>query len=240
MIYYLTTDMEPLLIENFPFDKYEVETCTFTPTLLAKGQTACWQVFIQNSFKKDGRGFPFGYLKSNSAGTAVNLYVCPYNYPQLHPLLSELLKNPKTFNNLKWQKDLENYLLTVPSYYVQPLKNAMKKFLPQGTPLDRIEGGIPYQVAEELKKLKVKAKGEADKFHPPKRGQSKSADLDPQKAPFKNAFDLNRDQLFDGVMKMRQFIQKNSTPKRHDQDGEDESLDPTLTSFVNNCALLST
>jgi len=77
------------LIENFPFDKYEVENCEITQALLAKGQKVCWQTFIQNSFKKEGRGFPFGYLKANSTGTAINLYVCPYNYPQLYPLLSK-------------------------------------------------------------------------------------------------------------------------------------------------------
>jgi len=45
------------------------------------------KVFVQNSSKKEGPGFPFGYLKSNSAGTGVNLYVCPYNFPKLYPLL---------------------------------------------------------------------------------------------------------------------------------------------------------
>ena len=48
--------------------------------------------------------------------------------------------------------------------------------MPQGTllgsPLDRIEGGIPHRVAEELKNLKVKAKMEADKFLPPPKKEA--------------------------------------------------------------------
>lgn len=34
-------------------------------------------------------GSPFGYLKASSNLTSVNLYVMPYNYPELLVLLSE-------------------------------------------------------------------------------------------------------------------------------------------------------
>lgn len=51
---------------------------------------AC-QIFVANSAKYGDMGHPFGYLKASSALTTVNLFVMPYNYPVLLPLLGRLL-----------------------------------------------------------------------------------------------------------------------------------------------------
>lgn len=47
------------------------------------------QVSISSSAKYSDAGFPFGYLKASSSMTCVNLFVMPYNYPVLLPLLGE-------------------------------------------------------------------------------------------------------------------------------------------------------
>jgi len=45
----------------------------------------------------------------------------------------------------------------------------MKTVVPSGTPMDRVEGGIPSLVAEHLKKLKNQAKIEGDKMYQQQR-----------------------------------------------------------------------
>ena len=47
------------------------------------------QVFIGNSAKYSDIGHAFGYLKASSNLSVVNLFVMPYNYPVLLPLLGK-------------------------------------------------------------------------------------------------------------------------------------------------------
>lgn len=46
-------------------------------------------MFVANSAKYSDIGHPFGYLKASSNLSVVNLFVMPYNYPVLLPLLGE-------------------------------------------------------------------------------------------------------------------------------------------------------
>ena len=81
-----------MVIDNLPFDKYELEPSPLTQFILERRQpNVCWQVFISNSAKYSELGHPFGYLKASSALTCVNLFVMPYNYPVLLPLLGKLM-----------------------------------------------------------------------------------------------------------------------------------------------------
>lgn len=47
------------------------------------------QVFVSSSAKQNDLGQPFGYLKASTTLTCVNLFVMPYNYPVLLPLLGK-------------------------------------------------------------------------------------------------------------------------------------------------------
>jgi len=64
------TNQEPMIIDNLPFDKYELEPSPLTLFILGRKQpNYCWQVFIQGSTKNGDTGHPFGYLKvSDSVG----------------------------------------------------------------------------------------------------------------------------------------------------------------------------
>lgn len=54
------------------------------------GFTCYFQTFILNSSKKVGdTGFPFGYLKASSNLQTVNLFVMPYNFPVLFPIVGK-------------------------------------------------------------------------------------------------------------------------------------------------------
>lgn len=61
-------DGDPYIVENFPFDKYELEPCPLSAALLAHKHGVCWPVFVPGS----GGGGPsnlgeaFGYLKVRS------------------------------------------------------------------------------------------------------------------------------------------------------------------------------
>ena len=58
------TNQEPMIIDNLPFDKYELEPSPLTLFILGRKQpNFCWQVFIQGSTKNGDTGHPFGYLK---------------------------------------------------------------------------------------------------------------------------------------------------------------------------------
>ena len=61
------TNQEPMIIDNLPFDKYELEPSPLTLFILGRKQpNYCWQVFIQGSTKMGDTGHPFGYLKVNT------------------------------------------------------------------------------------------------------------------------------------------------------------------------------
>lgn len=93
---------EPMIFNDLPFDKYELEPSPLTQYILERKQPlTCWQVFVEKSGKYGELGHPFGYLKASSTLNCVNLFVMPYNYPTLVPLLS---KNDNFFikNNFNW------------------------------------------------------------------------------------------------------------------------------------------
>ena len=48
-----------------------------------------FQIYVSNSARFSEQSYPFGYLKASSSLSAVNLFVMPYNYPVLLPLLGE-------------------------------------------------------------------------------------------------------------------------------------------------------
>ncbi|GCB78007.1 hypothetical protein scyTo_0020636, partial [Scyliorhinus torazame] len=76
------------------------------------------EVFVSSSGKYSDLGHPFGYLKASTTLTCVNLFVMPYNYPVLLPQLDDLFKVHKLKPNLKWRQTFENYLKTMPPYYL--------------------------------------------------------------------------------------------------------------------------
>uniref|UniRef100_A0A8C2DTM6 Integrator complex subunit 6 n=1 Tax=Cyprinus carpio TaxID=7962 RepID=A0A8C2DTM6_CYPCA len=93
-------DSEPMVVDKVPFDKYELEPSPLTQYILErKSPHSCWQVFVCNSAKYGELGQPFGYLKASTALNCVNLFVMPYNYSV-------------------WRQSFENYLKTVPPYYI--------------------------------------------------------------------------------------------------------------------------
>lgn len=51
-----------------------------------------FQTFIVSSSKKGGEiGYPFGYLKASSNLQTVNLFVMPYNFPALFPVIGKII-----------------------------------------------------------------------------------------------------------------------------------------------------
>lgn len=71
---------------------------------------------MSNSAKYNELGHPFGYLKASTALNCVNLFVMPYNYPVLLPLLgksflSVLLHNARN-SPLYLSLEIENAMYT--------------------------------------------------------------------------------------------------------------------------------
>ncbi|XP_047612388.1 integrator complex subunit 6 isoform X2 [Phacochoerus africanus] len=193
------TDCEPMVIDKLPFDKYELEPSPLTQFILErKSPQTCWQVYVSNSAKYSELGHPFGYLKASTALNCVNLFVMPYNYPVLLPLLDDLFKVHKAKPTLKWRQSFESYLKTMPPYYLGPLKKAVRMMGAPNLIADSMEYGLSYSVISYLKKLSQQ-------------------DLKPQ--TFRNAYDIPRRNLLDHLTRMRSNLLKST---RRFLKGQDE------------------
>nr|CAD7393840.1 unnamed protein product [Timema cristinae] len=164
------TSQEPMVIESLPFDKYELEPSPLTQYILARKQpTVCWQVFVANSYKSSEVGHPFGYLKASTNLTCVNLFVMPYNYPVLLPLLEELFKVHRQKPTNDWRTQFQNYLRTMPAYYAGPLRNALTRMgapsnLSQALVPDSLDNYLSYSILNYLKRLKNQARIEYERL----------------------------------------------------------------------------
>uniref|UniRef100_A0A3P9JMS4 Integrator complex subunit 6 n=2 Tax=Oryzias latipes TaxID=8090 RepID=A0A3P9JMS4_ORYLA len=158
-------DAEPMVIDKVPFDKYELEPSPLTQYILErKSPHTCWQVFVSNSAKYSDLGQPFGYLKASTALSCVNLFVMPYNYPVLLPLLDDLIKVHKFKPTIKWRQSFETYLKTMPPYYIGSLRKAMRIMGAPNLLADNMEYGLSYSVVSYLKKLSQQTKIEYDRL----------------------------------------------------------------------------
>lgn len=207
---------EPLVIENFPFDKYELEPSPLTQYILARKQpNVCWQVFVPNSSKTNQLGQAFGYLKASTSMTSVNLFVMPYNYTLLLPLLDDLIRIFRMKPTNDWRVQFGMYLTNMPAYYAGPLKRALLRIgagnIAQMVPE---ENYLSYPVLNYLKKIKGQAKMEFEKTcnevgarvgkEPPRRIHV-----------YKNPFDIPRDQLLENLGKLRSYFFRPTTSIHH-------------------------
>uniref|UniRef100_A0A0B7AHQ3 Integrator complex subunit 6-like beta-barrel domain-containing protein n=1 Tax=Arion vulgaris TaxID=1028688 RepID=A0A0B7AHQ3_9EUPU len=157
---------EPLVIENLPFDKYELEASPLTQFILERRQpNTCWQVYVANSSKFSEMCHPFGYLKASSSLASVNLFVMPYNYPVLLPLLDELFKIHNLKTNQQWRQRFESYLKTMPGYYAPNLRRALARMGAPNIVSDSMDNCLSYSVITYLKKLKNQARMEMDRLN---------------------------------------------------------------------------
>lgn len=98
-------ETDPYIPNGFPFDKYEIdgnsEISSYFISQKKKGNL-CSQVFVEHS-SKSGVLEPFGYVKASVTSDLVSLFVLPFNYPKLWPLLDELVSVHKMNPVPKWR-----------------------------------------------------------------------------------------------------------------------------------------
>lgn len=171
VVKFTCSSQEPMVIDNLPFDKYELEPSPLTQFILARKQpTICWQVFVANSGCKNSEiNHPFGYLKASTNLTCVNLFVLPYNYPMLLPLLDDLFKVHRCKPTPEWKLAFQHYLDRMPTYYIVPLRRALTKMgasaqLLQSLMPDSQDNSLSFSVLNYLKRLKNQAKVEFEKL----------------------------------------------------------------------------
>ncbi|KAK5583139.1 hypothetical protein RB653_004729 [Dictyostelium firmibasis] len=153
VIRYSVIEADTHIPENFPFDKYELEPCSLTQYLLTN-KIQCTHVFMMNSLQVSGQGEPFGCLRVNSAGNSVNLFVFPYNFPRLWNLLDDLTSTFKMMPSQKWKQEFEGYLLSIPPYYINPLRGALKRFCSLNLIPDNIDSQFINFINNTIKKIK--------------------------------------------------------------------------------------
>uniref|UniRef100_A0A2R5LEQ1 Putative dead box rna helicase n=1 Tax=Ornithodoros turicata TaxID=34597 RepID=A0A2R5LEQ1_9ACAR len=159
------TQSEPMVIDNLPFDKYELESSPLTQFILSRKQpTVAWQVFVTGSHKSCDQGHAFGYLKASTTLACVNLFVLPYNYPVLLPLLDDLFKVYRCKPPRDWKHQFDAYLKNMPLYYAGPLKRALQRMGAPNLVPETMENCLSYSVLNYLKRLKNQAKAEFEKL----------------------------------------------------------------------------
>ncbi|KAF9816109.1 hypothetical protein SFRURICE_003660 [Spodoptera frugiperda] len=127
-------------------------------------------VFVANSGCKNSEiNHPFGYLKASTNLTCVNLFVLPYNYPMLLPLLDDLFKVHRCKPTPEWKLAFQHYLDRMPTYYIVPLRRALTKMgasaqLLQSLMPDSQDNSLSFSVLNYLKRLKNQAKVEFEKL----------------------------------------------------------------------------
>ena len=55
----------------------------------------------------------------------MNLFVLPYNYPMLLPLLDDLFKVHRLKPTSEWRTQFHNYLRTMPPYYASKFSDLL-------------------------------------------------------------------------------------------------------------------
>lgn len=155
---------EPPIVRNFPIDKYELEACPLTLQILSKKDpNKMWPLLVPNQNGMHGNELPFGYLKANTTNTVVHLYVLPYNFGALLPLINDFFQrfncNPPT----EWIYKFTNYVKSIPQYYCPFLRRAL---MSANVPFNLLNYILPENldiylspaVANYLKQMKNTAK----------------------------------------------------------------------------------
>ena len=68
---------------------------------------------------------PFALLKLNSAANGVNLWLLPYNFPELFAIISEWIRARGQLSN-EWRRRYETYFAALPQYYFGVMRRLVK------------------------------------------------------------------------------------------------------------------
>ncbi|GMT34503.1 hypothetical protein PFISCL1PPCAC_25800 [Pristionchus fissidentatus] len=164
--------VEAMVNTEFPFDKYELDhMCPLAEYVKERSTAAgananvCWQVYVKNSHRTPGEGKPFGYLKTATNGSSVNLFLMPYNYPILLRLLDEQKADARLRSHPDWRRKLDQFVESCPSYYKQQLKKALARIKLTGGILDEPAQALyAPQMNKTLTNMKSVGKEEMDKL----------------------------------------------------------------------------
>ncbi|KAF9981003.1 Integrator complex subunit 6 [Mortierella antarctica] len=180
--------------EGFPYDKYVVAPCPMTQELLTRPLGSCWPVYIKNSYRTEGFGFPFGFLKANTNKNAVTLTVAAYNYPALFTLLVNLNSIPGRTPTAQWLRDFAEYLSHTPAYYYAPLRTALRRIgLSNIIPPD--QGTMSSAIQRAVMANKAQAKLELDHVQAVESSTTTDTLASKKRTLCTNAFDVPRSEL---------------------------------------------
>jgi len=189
---------------------------------------------MTNSSRNNSIGFPFGYLKASTNLTCVNLFVMPYNYPVLLPLIDELFRLHRLKPSNDWRAQFAMYLAGMPPYYSGPLKRALIRMgatnIAQTIPE---ENYLSYSALSYLKKLKAQSKTEYDRTCNEVALRVKASEPKRVVTSFKNPFDVPRHQLLDHLARLRSYFLRPSLNTAF-QHGKSQAFTRYTGSQMNN------
>ncbi|KNC47725.1 uncharacterized protein AMSG_11791 [Thecamonas trahens ATCC 50062] len=167
-LHVLIKDASRRIPEGFPYDRYDVQDCALTAFMRAHPPAGAWHVFVPGSSSQaDSLGYPFAMLKLTPARDRVHLYVLPYNFGHLWPLLDEAVESKNAaVSSPRWRAAMAAYFASLPCYYIRIMREAFKKFgLPPAAMPDVSQlVGYHFSIPASLKSTTAAAAKEADKF----------------------------------------------------------------------------
>ncbi|KAF9436929.1 Sarcoma antigen 1 [Entomortierella beljakovae] len=189
--YHTKEDKGVEIPEGFPYDKYVVAPCPMTQELLTRPPGTCWPVYIKNSYKTEGFGFPFGFLKANTSKNAVTLTIVAYNYPALFTLIGKRRRTDYGQPEFPAIKDAKSRMV---KGLFRPLRNALKRIgLVNVIPQD--QGALNTVILKILNKNKMQAKIELDRFLTTESNTVQDSANSKKKILCANSFDVPRSEL---------------------------------------------
>jgi len=172
---------EPIIVRNFPIDKYEMEPSAITMQILQrKDPNKVWPILVINSnggmhdsmspyrmYQQMTNDMPFGYLKANVTLTAVHLFVLPYNFQFLLPLITDLVHKLNLNPTSEWINKFATYVKNIPAYYCPFLRKSLNMInipyqLLQYILPESLDSYLSPAVANSLKQMKNVAKQEQE------------------------------------------------------------------------------
>eukprot|EP00906_Rhabdomonas_costata_P027983 RCo039717 len=73
-------DFDGQLPWYLPCDQHELGSCAFTDALLSQHRNEVWKVYVRSRDGGPGDEAPCGFVKANPEGTALHLFMLPYNF----------------------------------------------------------------------------------------------------------------------------------------------------------------
>lgn len=204
------TDQTAALNKRMPRSAFDVDLCSLTAPLAKASAGVCWHVYVRNSGRQAGLGQPCALLCPSGNG-GLQLHLLPYNFPTLSLLMDTCTAaGPDAPPPAEWKKAMDEYLQALPHYYWPTMVPFLQSLTPWMEPVlqrhrDHLRAASPYRalLVRMLQQGETALESNQFEVRPPRNGVRPRAAATKTRDFTRNAFDIERSQIFDQLLRMR-------------------------------------